>query len=139
MRQVIGADYLAWSFHQPHRLEVSGMRTRHLPAAFAVICAVCYPEESARSSEAPRNFLKGVERSGWPFRWIVGCRRVSCRSSLKNATTQCSVFRDVLWCLFHFATRVTVACMTDWAHNLQRCLQTATNIATPTSVDTTVF
>ncbi len=62
------------------------MSTRHLPTAIAVMFVICCPKESVRSNVTPRSFGRGVKRSGWPSRWIVGCHRVLCRLLVKNDT-----------------------------------------------------
>ncbi len=46
------------------------MSTGHLPAAFAVMFAMCCPTESAQSSVTPRSFDRGIKRSDWPSGWI---------------------------------------------------------------------
>ncbi len=60
------------------------MSTRHLRVVFAVMFAICCPKESVRSSVTPRNFSRGVKRSGWHSRWIVGCNRAWCKLLVKK-------------------------------------------------------
>ncbi len=126
-----------WSFLQLNWFEVSEVTTRHLPAAFAIMFAICSPKKSARSNVTPRSFGRGVKRSSWPSRWIVGYHPASCRLLGKNATL------PFLRCLLHSATRVTASCTVARAVNLQGWLQSretsSASIATSTPFCATVF